>query len=170
MAPQFEKHLTLDTAFCSIRHAKPHRSSFTIMEVCMNKQVIKGAVVVFVVLSVLDYVVHQVLLTGAYEATAHLWRPMAEMKWYIFSIVTAFVAFFFTLIFSKGYEGKGVGEGVRYGFYVGMMMAVPMAYGTYGSMPIPYSLALQWFIYGLIEYVLAGVVVSLVVGKKAAAA
>jgi hypothetical protein len=140
------------------------------MEVTMNKQVLKGTVAVFIVLAVLDFVINAVLLKGAYEATAHLWRPEAEMKIWLFQVVALFVAYFFTLIFSKGYEGKGIGEGVRYGFYVGMLMAVPMAYGSYGAMPIPYSLALQWFIYGLIEYVLAGVVVSMVFGKKAAAA
>jgi hypothetical protein len=37
-----------------------------------------------------------------------------------------------------------------------------MAYGTYAMIAIPYSLAVQWFIYGLIEYVAAGVVLALV--------
>jgi hypothetical protein len=34
-------------------------------------------------------------------------------------------------------------------------------------MPIPYSLALQWFLYGLIKYVLCGMAVALVFGKQA---
>jgi hypothetical protein len=58
-------------------------------------------------------------------------------------------------------------EGLRYGFYVGMLMAVPMALGMYGSMPIPGSLTLQWFLYGLIEYVLCGIAVALVFGQQA---
>jgi hypothetical protein len=31
---------------------------------------------------------------------------------------------------------------------------------------IPYWLALQWFIYGLIEYIIAGVVLAFVFGVK----
>jgi uncharacterized membrane protein len=31
---------------------------------------------------------------------------------------------------------------------------------------IPYSLALQWFIFGVIEYMIAGVVIALVFGTK----
>ena len=58
-------------------------------------------------------------------------------------------------------------EGVRYGFYVGMMVSVPMAYATYATQPIPYSLALQWFIYGVIECVIIGVVAAQVYGGKA---
>jgi hypothetical protein len=34
-------------------------------------------------------------------------------------------------------------------------------------MPIPYSMALQWFLYGLVEYLLCGMVVALVYGKQA---
>jgi peptidoglycan biosynthesis protein MviN/MurJ (putative lipid II flippase) len=133
----------------------------------MNKKLWLGVLAVFVVIAAWETIVNMVLLSAAYHATASLWRPEAEMKIWLFYVIYLFVAFFFTLIFSKGYEEKGVVEGLRYGFYVGMMMAVPMAYGTYGSMPIPYSLALQWFIYGLIEYVLCGMVVALVYGKQA---
>ena len=126
-----------------------------------------GAVAVFVVLSLLELIVNQLLLAGDYEATKQLWRPMDQMKTWLFFIVYAFVAFFFTLIFSKGYEGKGMVEGIRYGFYVGMLMAVPKGYGSYGAMDIPYSLALKWFIYGLIQYIILGIVAASVYGKQA---
>jgi hypothetical protein len=134
----------------------------------MNKKLWLGALVVFLVIAVWETIVNLVLLSAAYKATAGLWRPEAEMKIWLFYVIYLIVAFFFTLIFSKGYEGKGVMEGLRYGFYVGMMMAVPMAYGTYGSMPIPYYLALQWFLYGLVEYLLCGMALALVFGKQAA--
>ncbi len=133
----------------------------------MNKKFWIGFVAVFVVLAILEYIVYTWLLASAYQQTSTLWRPMAEMKIWIFYIVYIFIAFFFTLIFHKGYEGKGWMEGLRYGFYVGMLMAVPMAYASYASMPIPYSFAIKWFIYGLIEYVILGVVLSLIYGKQA---
>jgi len=133
----------------------------------MGKKFWTGFVVVFVVLSLLEYILYNVLLSSTYEATPNLWRPAAEMKIWIFYVVYLFIAFFFTLIFSKGYEGKGAVEGLRYGFYVGMLMAVPMAYGSYASMPIPYSMALQWFLSGLVEYVILGVVLALIWGKEA---
>ncbi len=133
----------------------------------MNKKFWLGWISVFVVMSVFEAIVNMVLLASIYQATASLWRPQAEMKIWLFYVVYAFVSFFFTLIFSKGYEGKGIAEGIRYGIYMGMLMSVPMAYGTYAAMPIPYPLALQWFIYGLIEYVLAGIVLALIYGKQA---
>lgn len=134
----------------------------------MNKKFWTGFVVVFVVMSLLEWFFNEVILSSSYQATANLWRPMGEMKIWLFYVVYLFVAYFFTLIFSKGYEGKGIMEGIRYGFYVGMMMAVPMAYGSYAAMPIPYSLALSWFICGLIEYIVVGIVLAIIFGKQAA--
>lgn len=91
-------------------------------------------------------------------------------KMWIYNLVTAIVSFFFVLIYSKGYEGKGIMEGVRYGLYVGVMLSVGMAYGSYAMIAIPYSLAMQWFLFGMVEYVVAGAVASLVYGKKEGAA
>jgi hypothetical protein len=135
----------------------------------MHKKVWVGTVAVFVVYAVMDMLVNGMLLESTYrdESMKHLWRPEEEMKMWLFIVVEAFVAFFFTLIFSKGYEGKGIGEGIRYGLYVGLMMSIPMAYGSYGAMPITYSLALQWFLYGVIEFVILGVVAAAVFGKEA---
>ena len=90
---------------------------------------------------------------------------MMQMMW-VLHIVKVVVAFLVTFIFSKGYEGKGIMEGLRYGLYIGALMSIGMAYGTYAMIAIPYSLALQWFIYGVIEYTIVGVALALVFGKK----
>jgi hypothetical protein len=49
---------------------------------------------------------------------------------------------------------------------MGVLMSMGMAYGTYAMIAIPYSLALQWFIYGVIEYIIVGIGLALVFGKK----
>lgn len=135
----------------------------------MDKKIWVGAIVVFILFAVLDMVVHGMLLASLYESTKELWRPQAEIKMWILFVNYAFIAYFFTLIFSKGYEGKGIAEGVRYGTYVGLMVALPMGYGTYAVMEIPYAMAIQWFIYGLIEFILCGVALSFVFKSKAPA-
>jgi len=136
----------------------------------MDKKVWIGAGVVFVLLVILGMLIHGVLLQSTYAAMdPGMMRPEAEMKMWIIFVVDAVVAFFFTLIFSKGYENKGIAEGVRYGFYVGMMFGISMAYGSYASMPIPYYLALQWFLYTIVQYIVCGVALAFVFKPKAAA-
>ena len=135
----------------------------------MNKKVWLGFIVVFVLMEIAGYVVHEGILKSTYQATQSLWRPdMMSLMW-IIHVLTVIGAFFFTFIFSKGYEGKGIAEGIRYGLYIGIWMSAGMAYGTYAMIAIPYSLALQWFIYGVICYVIYGIALAMVFGKKGSA-
>ncbi len=133
------------------------------------KKVWIGFIVVFVLMVICSFIVNMWLLGSTYQSLQNLWRPDMEAKMWIFYLVMIFQAFFFTFIFSKGYEGKGIAQGIRYGLYIGIWMSVGMAYGTYAMIAIPYSLALQWFIYGIIEYVIYGIALALVFGKKAQA-
>lgn len=127
----------------------------------MSRKFWMGALAVFVVMEILMFLVDGVILSGAY-LSVKIWRPdMASFMW-VYHILTLITAFFFTLVFSKGYENKGIMEGVRYGLYIGVWLSAGMAYGTYAMFDIPHSLALQWFIYGIIEYIIAGIVLALV--------
>ena len=130
------------------------------------KKILIGFVVTFILLEVLDILVHGVILMSAYQATQNVWRPDMMQKMWILHIVKIVAAFLITFIFSKGYEGKGMMEGMRFGLYMGVLMSMGMAYGTYAMIAIPYSLALQWFIYGVIEYIIVGIGLALVFGKK----
>ena len=132
----------------------------------MNKQGWISFIAVLVFFEVMGFLVDGLLLGPTYESLQQLWRPdMMSLMW-IFHVMMVIGAFFFVLVFSRGYEGKGIMEGVRYGFYMGVWMGVSFAYGTYAMIAIPYSLALQWFIYGVIQYVIFGVLLALVFGKK----
>lgn len=133
------------------------------------KKILIGFVAVFVTLEVLDAVIHAGILGGTYASMQHTWRPDMMAKLWILHFVRLATAFFFTYVFSKGYEGKGIMEGVRYGFYLGVIVSSGFAFGTYSMFDIGKGLALQWFFYSLIEYIIAGVVVSLVFGQKVAA-
>jgi hypothetical protein len=132
----------------------------------MNKKVWLGFIVVFIVLEILMFVVDGVLLMSTYNSIQGVWRPDMNSKIWIYHVINIFTAFFFSFIFSKGYEKKGIMEGVRYGFYIGVWMSVGMAYGSYAMIAIPYSLALKWFIYGVIEYIIAGAALAMVFKEK----
>jgi hypothetical protein len=132
----------------------------------MNKNVWTGFVAVFITSVVLNFIFNGLVLGPTYESLKSLWRPDFNSLMWIYYVLMLVGAFFFVFIFSKGYEGKGIAEGVRYGLYIGIWMSIGMAYGTYAMIAIPYSLALQWFIYGVIQYVIMGIVVAFVFGRK----
>ena len=128
------------------------------------KRLVIAAVVVYVVHQILNVLTHEFILADTYQSLANVWRPEAEWqsKSWIFFLTGAFWAFLFSFIYTKGYEGKGVMEGVRYGFWIGLLIFIPMAYESYVIYPIPYSLALQWFLYGLVHAMICGAALALV--------
>ncbi|PJA97672.1 MAG: hypothetical protein CO128_11035 [Ignavibacteriales bacterium CG_4_9_14_3_um_filter_30_11] len=135
----------------------------------MSKKFWISFVATYVVYEILEFLIHGVLLKSTYmtEEVMKIMRSEADMKMWIIYVAGLFFVFFFCLIFAKGMEGKGLMEGVRFGFYVGMMVSVPMAYVTYATQPIPYTMALQWFIYGLIVCVVIGAVMAQLYQTKA---
>ena len=71
-----------------------------------------------------EFLVHGMLLKGLYEETASLWRPQEDynmMHMVLMQIAFSATAVFF---FTRHYENKGVGEGVRFGAYLGLVLAV----------------------------------------------
>jgi len=132
----------------------------------MNKKVWLGFIAVFITFEILELIVYGLLIGSAFNSLT-VWRSDMSSKMWIIHLVMLIGSFFFAFIFSKGYENKGIMEGVRYGLYIGIWMSVGMAYGTYAMIAIPYSLTLQWFLYGVIEYVIGGIVLALVFRPKA---
>lgn len=133
-------------------------------EVVSSKRFWLTCVVVWVVYQILSYLIHGMWLQGDYAATADLWRPMEEMeskRWIMF-VTSAVFSVIFSYIFVKGREGKGWMEGVRFGALIGLFVSLPMAYDTYTVMPIPYDLALKWFLSGMVASIVLGVVAALV--------
>jgi hypothetical protein len=133
----------------------------------MNKKVLIAFVSVFILLEVLSFIMNGIIMAQAYETLQNVWRPDMQRLWWVFQVVMLIGAFFFSFVFSKGYEGKGLVEGARYGLYIGIWQGVGFAYGTYAMVAIPYSMALAWFIYSIVEHVLAGIVAAAIFGKTA---
>jgi hypothetical protein len=131
-----------------------------------TKRLLLTALVVYILLEVLNFLVHGVILASTYqmEGVKEAFRPEAEMNgmMWIMYVIDIIWAFFFAFFFAKGYEGKGIMEGVRFGLYIGLFWGLVSAYGSYVTIPIPYSLALQWFIYSLIVSIILGIAAVLV--------
>lgn len=123
-----------------------------------NKTLWIGFIVVFVVVQVYSYLVHGVMLAGTYEKIASAFRPeqeMMSMMW-LLTISSAAALFLFCYIFTKGYEGRGIGEGARYGFLMGLFMAIPLSIEQYVSYPLPRDIAVIWFLASFVSFVIAG--------------
>ena len=124
----------------------------------MLKRTLLAIVAIFIVWSVLDFIIHGMLLQSTYEATADLWRPMDEMDMPLMYAVTLVFTVCFVLIYALLVERRSLSSGILYGTLFGLATGVSMGFGSYTYMPIPLTLAVSWFFGVLVELIVAGAI------------
>jgi hypothetical protein len=134
------------------------------------KRYLAASIAVYAAYLALGFLIHGVILKPTYDSLKSVWRPDMQSKLWIEWVNGFFTSFLFTYIFTKGYEGKGIMEGLRFGLIVGLFISIPMAYGTYMIIAVPYWLALQWFLYGTAQSIVGGAIVAAVYKPEGAAA
>ena len=127
------------------------------------KRAIIAIVAIFVAWSILDFGIHMILLKDAYTDTASLWRPMNEMKMGLLYVTTFIVVILFVSIYSLLVSNKGLVTGIKYGLLFGLAFGISMGYGSYAVMPIPYSMALTWFLSSVVEITIGGLILGAIV-------
>lgn len=130
-----------------------------------TKKWLLGSLAVFVALAVMEQVVHTVILKTEYDKTIQLWRqPEAQAslqawRWLGYGLF----ALLFGFVYIHGYERKGaIGQGMRYGLYIGLLVFLPYGLIRYSYWPHPANLMLAWIVFGVIESVLCGLVFGLI--------
>jgi hypothetical protein len=131
----------------------------------MTKRFVLAVLAVFVAWSVLDFVIHGLILPATYEATAALWRPREEMRMGLMSVVVLISSIAFVAIYAWLVGEKTSKNGLLYGLLFGIAVGVGVGYGSYAVMPIPYRLALTWFLGSVVEGAAAGLLVGAIVKK-----
>jgi len=121
------------------------------------KKFILASIVVFVVYQVLNFIIHGLILDSVYESMAGVWREDMDSTMWIMYVTSFIMSFLFVFIFIKGYEGKGIAEGLRFGLWIGLLMNVVGMFNQYAVYPISMSLTIQWFVYGVIQLMICGI-------------
>ena len=131
------------------------------------KRTLLAIVAVFIAWSVLDIVIHGILLQSTYEATASLWRPMDDMNMPLMYLVTLAYTACFVAIYDLMISGKSFTTGIKYGVLFGLAAGISMGFGSYSYMPIPLVLAWSWFFGILVEAIVAGALVGIILKPEA---
>ena len=133
-----------------------------------NKKYLISTLTVFVVITVLDMIIHNVLLEDLYLKNSHLFRPMDEINkhCYYFMLGNLIFSGAFCYIYSKGHEKTdSVMQGIRFALWIILLMWVPLTITSYTIYPHPKNLELAWLLASSIETIIAGITVSMVFPK-----
>ena len=130
------------------------------------KRFILASIAVFVVFENIDTAMHMFVLSGFYQNLEHLWRKEMWNYMWIMYLSVFFFSFMFVYVFTKGCENRGVLEGLRYGLIIGLLMNVVGIFSQFVVYPIPIFLAVIWFAYAMVQYIICGIVTALIYKPK----
>ncbi len=135
----------------------------------MVKRAILAVVAAFIAWSILDFVIHGLLLQPIYQATPTLWRPMNQINMPLTYLVTLGYTACFTAIYGFMVSNKSFMSGIKFGALFGLAAGISMGFGTYCYMPITQTLAWSWFFGTVFEAIVAGALVGAILkpGKEA---
>ena len=132
------------------------------------KRVALAIIAAFVFTFLTDFLIHAVWLNADYKATASAWRSDAEAQERFIWLVGAhlLMAIAFTMVWAKGAWRGGIGAGATFGFWMGLFQHVIVLF-MYVVMPLRGDIALKWFLAGLLQAVILGVLVAAICKPRA---
>jgi len=104
-----------------------------------------------------EWAFHDHFLAKYYMAQPQLWRPHGQAIMPAIFLALLIFPFVLSFIFVKGYEGKGLPEGVRFGLVMGLLF-VPTHLIWYAVQPLQETLVAFWIIGGFVEMILLGII------------
>lgn len=109
------------------------------------------------------FVVNMFVLNGFYTANTPsvIYRTGGEPLMWAICLSMILQGFVLAYIFVQHYESKGIGEGVRFGLLVGLLLA-STGLITYAIQPIPFSVYCVSAIADAVGFIGAGIVFALV--------
>lgn len=116
-----------------------------------------ASIVVFALLW--NALVHLVFLREADLAIVRFGRPPHERSLVFGLVVTVGIATLFVVSFLQ-WAHRGVRAGLRHGVFFGLLAGLLVDANQYLLYPLPASLALKWFAFGLVEFCIYGLIVG----------
>jgi len=133
-------------------------------ETTMNiPRYIAACMVLFLFIYGYETLVHGVLLATLYGQTPTIWRDYDHMLAYVpFNVaIMILITLWLTFIFSRLFKTSGWRNGLRFGFYFGVLSGIQAA-GAYYYLPISVTLSICWFIANVVEGLVGGVIIGLI--------
>ena len=126
----------------------------------MLKRLLLSGFAILFAWTVIDVLLHTLLLRSIYDENISLWRPFDQLNVVLiyivrFTLIATFVATYWLLV-----RPKSLGKGLLLGAFVGLTLGIAVGFGTYIHMPIPLVLAWGWFIGAWLKGAAAGGIVG----------
>ena len=125
--------------------------------------------VIFFFALVWNGLVHLVILSNANSILTVIGRPESERNLLLSLIATFALSALFVWSYSRLAKRGTMASGITHGLFFGLLAGVLADLNQYVLYPIPASLAVSWFVFGVVEFTISGILVSWVYRAKSQA-
>jgi hypothetical protein len=132
----------------------------------MLKRLLLSGLAILIAWTVLDVLMHRLLLRPLYEEDTELWRPFDQMNVILIYVVTFTLIATFVVTYWLLVRPKSLDAGVRFGAFIGLALGISVGFGTYIHMPIPQTLAWAWLFGGWLKGIAAGAIVGTLITES----
>jgi hypothetical protein len=124
------------------------------------KRLLSAGILILLVWSLVDVLLHRLVLAPLYAANPSLWRSFGEMNvaaiyLVILTLIAVFVGAYKILV-----RPKSLAAGLLLGAFIGLALGMSSGFGTWIHMPIPLPLAWGWFFGGCLKGLVAGAILG----------
>ena len=125
------------------------------------KKFVPTVVVVFVVANLMGFLIHAVLLKKDYLPISGYYREMGQEKMLFISLAYLSFALGSVWVYAKGVEEKSwLGQGVRFGLAMWLILAIPSFLIAYAVQPVPGMLVLKQILFEGADKILLGIITA----------
>jgi hypothetical protein len=118
-------------------------------------------IVVFVLANLTGFFIHAIWLQADYMQVPTLYRPEGQEKMVFIILAYAAFAIGSVITYAKGVESKPwLGQGVRFGFLMFLILTIPSFFIAYAVQPIPAVLMAKQVICEGLDKIFLGVVTA----------
>ena len=117
-------------------------------------------IAIFVFALIWNGIVHLVLLREADSILNSIGRQESQRNMFLSILVTIILATLFVWSYTRFARRGDLRDGITHGLFFGLLAGTLVDLNQYVLYPIPASLAITWFTFGLIEFCIYGILVS----------
>jgi hypothetical protein len=126
------------------------------------KRLVLTIIVIFVLANLSGFFIHAIWLKQDYMPAAHLFRPEGQEK--MLFIILGYLAFAIgsVWLYAHGVEDKPwLGQGVRFGIAMWLVLTVPTFFIDYAVQPMPLLLTVKQVLSEGINKIILGIITAL---------
>jgi hypothetical protein len=117
------------------------------------------SIIIFLFAVLWNGFIHLIVLKSANSLIESLHRPDFADKMWLSLIVTFFISVLYSISYLRWRKDGSLKETIAHSLFFAVLIGIVVDLNQYILYPIPFMLVMQWFLFGILEFIIYGIIV-----------